>query len=111
MLKNTTGRLDLSRKNGDHDTYSVSCTFTGAPGLLAVQTSDHSFAIQRPKADFDATLGGEMVTVEIVCRHQVLICGSVFVRLLVIDSTTLRDRCLPAPARLLRRYGPARARR
>ena len=70
VLKNASGRLDLGRKNGEHDSYSVSCTYNGAPGLVAVQTSEHAFAIHRPSTGSS----GDSVTVDVVCRYQLGCC-------------------------------------
>lgn len=76
VVQNSTGRLDLFRKNGEHDSYSVSCTYGGVPGLVAIQTSPHSFVIQRLESPhFEEMLEADQrVTVEIVCRYQLGCC-------------------------------------
>jgi hypothetical protein len=76
VLKNSSGRLDLARKNGEHDSYSVSCTYSGAPDLVAVQTSSHSFVIQRSAEtpNDDASGTDQTVTVEIACRYELGCC-------------------------------------
>jgi hypothetical protein len=83
VLRNSTGRLDLARKNGEHDTYSVSCSYSGAPGLVALQTSEHAFAIHRPpplpaaaasETTAAAAAAAGTVTVEVVCRYQLGCC-------------------------------------
>ena len=89
VLRNSTGRLDLARKNGEHDTYSVSCSYSGAPGLVALQTSEHAFAIHRPpllpaaasETAAAAAAAAGTVTVEVVCRYQLGCCvGTVWIR-------------------------------
>ena len=77
VVRNHSGRLDLSRANGVFDTYSVSCTFAGADGLVAMQTGKHSFAIKRPARTAAEVAAddqqGETVTVEVIPGPQVFL--------------------------------------
>lgn len=72
------GRLDLSRANL-MDTYSVSCEFSGAIGLTAVQTGIHAFAIRRTvwgggdQNEQTAESEGN-ITLEITCRYELNCC-------------------------------------
>ena len=75
VLHNSSGRLDLFRENGP-DTYSVSCTWSGADDLVLQQTAPHAFVLHRPAAATATadTAGAETVEVELSCRFQLNCC-------------------------------------
>lgn len=62
----------MFRENGA-DTYSVSCTWSGA-GLRLERTAEHAFVLHRPQHGGSSASARATATVEISCRFQLNCC-------------------------------------